>query len=93
MCNPSEWNGLFLLQAYMQNQQLQQRMQELRNDPEFKDMFEEIQKGGMGALMKFMNDPKVILQQHTRLHAHVLAFLLLSADAVQWHKQSLVDQS
>jgi len=33
-------------------------MQELRNDPEFKQMFEEIQKGGMGALMKYMNSPQ-----------------------------------
>lgn len=34
-------------------------MQALREDPEFKQMFEEIQKGGMGAMMKYMNDPKV----------------------------------
>lgn len=77
MSNPSEWNELFLLQAYMQNQQLQQRMQELRNDPEFKDMFEEIQKGGMGALMKFMNDPKVILQEHTTTACTTCCFQLM----------------
>lgn len=29
-----------------------QRMAELKDDPEFKEMFAEIQKGGMGALMK-----------------------------------------
>lgn len=33
--------------------------QALREDPEFKQMFAEIQSGGMGALMKYMNDPKV----------------------------------
>lgn len=33
-------------------------LQALREDPEFKQMFAEIQSGGMGALMKYMNDPK-----------------------------------
>jgi hypothetical protein len=36
----------------MRNEALQKRMAELREDPELKGMFEEIQKGGMGALMK-----------------------------------------
>jgi hypothetical protein len=35
----------------------------LREDPEFKQMFQEIQSGGMGALMKYMNDPKVRCKQ------------------------------
>lgn len=60
MSKPEMQQQLAEMQAYMQNQQMQQRMQELRNDPEFKSMFEEIQKGGMGALMKYMNDPKVL---------------------------------
>lgn len=30
----------------------------LQEDPELKPMFEEMQKGGMPALMKYMNDPK-----------------------------------
>ena len=30
----------------------------LQNDPDLKPMFEEIEKGGMPALMKFMNDPE-----------------------------------
>lgn len=56
-------------------------MQELRNDPEFKQMFEEIQKGGMGALMKYMNSPQVCTPEaitaagwgHFRLqHMHML---------------------
>lgn len=37
--------------------------QALRDDPEFKQMFEEIQSGGMGALMKYMNDPKASNRQ------------------------------
>ncbi len=28
----------------------------LQEDPELKPIFEEIQKGGMGAMMKYMND-------------------------------------
>lgn len=60
MSRPEMQQQMAEMQAYMQNQQLQQRMQELRNDPEFKSMFEEIQSGGMGALMKYMNDPRVL---------------------------------
>ncbi|GLC50215.1 hypothetical protein PLESTB_000355100 [Pleodorina starrii] len=48
------------MQAVAQNQQLQQRMQELKNDPEFAEIFADIQKGGMQALMKYYNDPKFL---------------------------------
>jgi hypothetical protein len=34
---------------------------------EFKEMFEDIQKGGMGALMKYMNDPRVLSKLGSRL--------------------------
>lgn len=60
MQRPEMQQQLAEMQAYMQNQQIQQRMQQLRDDPELKGMFEEIQSGGMGALMKYMNDPKVL---------------------------------
>jgi hypothetical protein len=30
-------------------------------------MFEDIQKGGMGALMKYMNDPRVLSKLGSRL--------------------------
>ena len=30
----------------------------MQEDPELKPMFEEMQKGGMQAMMKYMNDPK-----------------------------------
>eukprot|EP00879_Flechtneria_rotunda_P004810 GHRR01005082.1.p1 GENE.GHRR01005082.1~~GHRR01005082.1.p1 ORF type:complete len:272 (+),score=126.73 GHRR01005082.1:114-929(+) len=67
MTRPEMQQQLAEMQAYMQNQQLQQRMQELKNDPEFKGMFDEIQKGGMGALMKYMNDPKVLAKLGEKL--------------------------
>jgi hypothetical protein len=41
------------MQAMMRNEALQARLAELREDPEMKGVFEEIQKGGMGALMKW----------------------------------------
>ncbi|KAF8063061.1 AKR2A [Scenedesmus sp. PABB004] len=41
--------------------------QELRSDPEFAGMFAEIQAGGMGALMKYMNDPKVLAKLGEKL--------------------------
>lgn len=34
------------MQAYMQSQQLKQRMEVLKNDPEFADVFADIQKNG-----------------------------------------------
>uniref|UniRef100_A0A383W1I4 STI1/HOP DP domain-containing protein n=1 Tax=Tetradesmus obliquus TaxID=3088 RepID=A0A383W1I4_TETOB len=67
MQRPEMQQQMAEMQAYMQNQQLQQRMQELRSDPEFKEMFEDIQKGGMGALMKYMNDPRVLAKLGSKL--------------------------
>lgn len=67
MARPEVQQQMAEMQAYMQNQQVQQRMQALREDPEFKQMFQEIQSGGMGALMKYMNDPKVLEKIGERL--------------------------
>ncbi|KAF6244135.1 hypothetical protein COO60DRAFT_1650840 [Scenedesmus sp. NREL 46B-D3] len=67
MSKPEMQQQMAEMQAYMQNQQLQQRMQELKDDPEFKEMFADIQKGGMGALMKYMNDPRVLAKLGSRL--------------------------
>lgn len=67
MSRPEMQQQMAEMQAYMQNQQVQQRMQALREDPEFKQMFAEIQSGGMGALMKYMNDPKVLAKIGERL--------------------------
>eukprot|EP00210_Caulerpa_lentillifera_P000778 g753.t1 len=41
---------------YMKNEETQKRIRELRDDPELKEKFDEIQKGGLGAMMKAMND-------------------------------------
>lgn len=67
MQRPEVQQQMAEMQAYMQNQQLQQRMQELKNDPEFKEMFEEIRTGGIGAMMKYMNDPKVLAKIGERI--------------------------
>lgn len=45
------------MQAVMSNAAVQARMASLRADPDLAPMFEDIQKGGVGALMKYMNDP------------------------------------
>jgi hypothetical protein len=45
------------MQQAMANPELQKRVAALQEDPEFQDMFADIQKNGMGALMKYMNDP------------------------------------
>lgn len=51
----------------MQNKQLQERMATLKDDPEFAGMFEDIQKNGMGALMKYWDDPKVLAKLSEKL--------------------------
>ena len=38
-----------------------------QEDPELRPMFEEMQKGGMQALMKFMNDPKMLAKVGKKL--------------------------
>jgi hypothetical protein len=55
------------MQAAMQNQELQEKLKGLQDDPEFKDMFEDIQKNGMGALMKYMNDPQALQKLGSRM--------------------------
>jgi soluble cytochrome b562 len=55
------------MQQAMANPELQKRVAALRDDPEFKDMFEDIQKGGMGALMKYMNDPTLTARLGAKL--------------------------
>ena len=52
MKRPEVQQQMAQMENMMRNEALQKRMAELREDPELKGMFEEIQKGGMGALMK-----------------------------------------
>ncbi len=59
MQNPEVQRQMQEMAAFMSNQSVMQRIAELREDPELGPMFEEIKSGGMPALMKFMNDPKV----------------------------------
>ena len=39
----------------------------MQEDPELKPMFEEMQRGGMQAMMKYMNDPKWLAKVGERL--------------------------
>lgn len=54
--NPQVRRQLEDTMAYMQTEETQKRIQELREDPKFKEKFEAIRKGGIGAMMKAMND-------------------------------------
>merc|ERR1711937_244593 len=50
--------------ASMQNpqarQDMQSRMEALKDDPELKDIIEDMEKGGPQAMMKYWNDPEVL---------------------------------
>lgn len=54
--NPQVRQQLEQTMAYMQNEDTQKRIKEMREDPELKAKFDEIKKGGFGAMMKAMND-------------------------------------
>ena len=55
------------MQAVMSNAAVQERMASLRSDPDLAPMFEDIQKGGVGALMKYMNDPAWLAKVGSRM--------------------------
>ncbi|GAB4819379.1 hypothetical protein N2152v2_006425 [Parachlorella kessleri] len=57
MKNPAMQDQMSQMMSVMQNPSFVARMQELREDPELKPVFEEMRAGGMGAMMKYMNDP------------------------------------
>ncbi|KAI8463679.1 MAG: hypothetical protein J3K34DRAFT_139836 [Monoraphidium minutum] len=67
MQRPEMQQQMAAMEAAMRNEALQKRMEELRGDPELAGMFEEIKKGGMGALMKFWNDPKTLAKLGEKL--------------------------
>ena len=52
MQRPEMQQQMAEMESMLRNEEMQKRMAELRQDPEFQEMFAEIQKGGMGALMK-----------------------------------------
>ncbi|GBF94695.1 hypothetical protein Rsub_07431 [Raphidocelis subcapitata] len=67
MQRPEVQQQMAQMEAMMRNEEMQKRMAELRKDPELQGMFAEIQKGGMGALMKFWNDPKILAKLGEKL--------------------------
>jgi Ankyrin repeats (3 copies) len=67
MKNPVVQQQMAEAQAAMQNTELQERLKSLQGDPEFKGMFEDIQENGIGALMKYMNDPDALRKLGSRM--------------------------
>lgn len=67
MKNPAVQQQMQEYQAAMQDKGLQEKLKGLQDDPEFKDMFEDIQKNGMGAMMKYMNDQTVLQKLGQRM--------------------------
>jgi len=55
------------MQAVMSNAKVQERMAALRADPDLAPMFEDIQKNGMAALMRYMNDPAWLAKVGSRM--------------------------
>lgn len=60
MAKPEVQQQMSQMMSAYQNPAMQQKMQELKNDPELADMFADIQKNGMAAMMKYWNDPKLL---------------------------------
>lgn len=57
MKQPEVQQEMQAMNAMMSNPDFMARAASLREDPELAPMFEEIKSGGMGAMMKYMNDP------------------------------------
>ncbi|KAL4451917.1 hypothetical protein ABPG75_007579 [Micractinium tetrahymenae] len=60
MANPAMQAQMSQMMSAMGNPAFMQKMAELREDPELKPVFEEIKSGGIGAMMKYMNDPRFL---------------------------------
>lgn len=73
MKNPEVQQQMQQAQQAMANPELQKRMAELKDDPQFEEMFKEIETGGMPALMKFINDPQVLSKLGKKLEGVQMA--------------------
>ena len=60
MNQPEVQQQMAQMQSMMQNQAFMAKAAALKDDPELKPMFDEIKTGGMGAMMKYMNDPQFL---------------------------------
>ncbi|CAG9460628.1 unnamed protein product [Pedinophyceae sp. YPF-701] len=58
MKNPGVLKEMQAMQAAMSTPGFQEKVAALKDDPEFKEMFDDIKSNGMGAIMKYYNDPK-----------------------------------
>ena len=57
MQQPEVQQQMQQMSAMMQNQQFMAKAAALKDDPDLKPIFDEINTGGMAAMMKYMNDP------------------------------------
>jgi hypothetical protein len=67
MKDPAVQQQMQAMQQFQSNEALKKKMEELKDDPELKDMFEDIKKNGMGAFQKYYNDPKVLAKIGSRI--------------------------
>lgn len=56
MANPAMQEQMGGMMSAMSNPAFMQKMAELKEDPELKPVFDDIKKGGMMSMMKYMND-------------------------------------
>eukprot|EP01025_Chloroclados_australasicus_P030548 TRINITY_DN3066_c1_g1_i1.p1 TRINITY_DN3066_c1_g1~~TRINITY_DN3066_c1_g1_i1.p1 ORF type:complete len:327 (-),score=84.66 TRINITY_DN3066_c1_g1_i1:393-1373(-) len=63
--------------------QIEEKMQSMREDPELKHIIEELEKSGPQAMMKYMNDPKVMQKMGSLWGDQMAALGESSADVVE----------
>ena len=60
MKNPAVQQQVQQMQTLLQNPTMQQKMMALRQDPDLQPMWDDVQKNGPMAMMKWYNDPKFV---------------------------------
>eukprot|EP01024_Parvocaulis_polyphysoides_P018363 TRINITY_DN1813_c0_g1_i1.p1 TRINITY_DN1813_c0_g1~~TRINITY_DN1813_c0_g1_i1.p1 ORF type:complete len:335 (-),score=60.08 TRINITY_DN1813_c0_g1_i1:306-1196(-) len=55
------------MMAAMQSEQMQEKIEQVRNDPELVDMFDEIESGGPQAIFKYLNNPQMLQKFSAKL--------------------------
>ena len=56
MSNPMVQQQMQAMQNMVQNEDMQKRIAGLKDDPEFKDFFDDLRTNGPGAMMKYSSD-------------------------------------
>merc|ERR1719293_576281 len=60
MENPQIKDAFDMAAKLGKNEAMMKKIAELKGDPEFKDYFDDMQKGGPAAMMKYFNDKKFL---------------------------------